>query len=195
MSYSVEEAVKLLGISEKDLYRAIEEGLLPATFKDGKWFIPPWGIRVFIRTRRIIEKAEGGNLFSSEKLYREILGRLEVILENTESFKAFEVILAKNGELLERIERLEKLLSEKDLEIERLKVFYEKELVKKELEITKTFEEKIDEFKKKIAELEFIISELEKEREILISGKGFVDKYKGEGKSFWERLGKMLTWE
>jgi O-succinylbenzoate synthase len=43
--YGIKEASEMLALSEKEVFEAIRDGLLPAKLENNEWRIPDWGIR------------------------------------------------------------------------------------------------------------------------------------------------------
>lgn len=196
--YGIKEACEMLAISEKELFEAIYSGTLPAQLENDEWRIPEWGIKAFLRTRRVLEKFEGQkqNGASERDILKIILDRVELILEQSQHEKVIMELVAHNTNLTQRIVELEEELRKRDVEVERVKADFLRELAQREENLKKAFDEERRAFEEQIEDLERKLSlrQLRDEtyEDYRFPSAGTSGK---DDSSFWRRLVKMLTWD
>ncbi|MCX7823150.1 MAG: hypothetical protein N2260_06900 [Syntrophobacterales bacterium] len=198
--YSVKKVSEILAISEKEVFEAIRSGMLPASLENNEWLIPEWGLRVFLRTQKVLERLEnrGGGEDSSERdILKAILSRVELILEQSQQEKIILELIRQNEELKGKVFELEERLKSRELEIERLRSEFLGEMVEREEKLKQIFHEER-------RKLEIQIMDLERKLHLRKSRDEFFEDYAPsnsssprtvEDTSFWRRLVKMLTWD
>jgi DNA repair exonuclease SbcCD ATPase subunit len=198
--YGIKEASEMLSLSEKEVFEAIRDGLLPAKLENNEWRIPDWGIRAFLRMRKVLDKIEGQQ--SDQPLAKDpalevILNRIDLILEQTQQEKIIMELIRQNEELTKKILELEDALKARDVEIERLKTELLEKLMERENALRKSFEEEKRVLEEQIKELEQKLS-LRQARDEHFQDYFLPAETSRQGKEeegFWRRFVKMLTWD
>ncbi|MEJ5299785.1 MAG: hypothetical protein WHS38_02220 [Thermodesulforhabdaceae bacterium] len=197
--YGIKEAAEMLAISEKEVFDAIREGLLPAKLENDEWRIPDWGIRSFLRMRKVLDKLEGrqpDDLASKDRVLEAILCRIELILEQTQQEKIILELIKQNEELTKKILELETALKAKDAEIEKIRADFMEKLAEKDEALRKIFAEEKETLENQIKTLERKLSLSQSRDEhfgnYLLPGE---TSHQSREEGFWGRLVKMLTWD
>lgn len=198
--YGIKKASEMLAISEKEVFEAIQSGMLPARFENDEWHIPEWGIKAYLRTRKLLDRIEGRvnskDDLSHTELLQTILSRVELILEQSQQENIILELIKQNGELTAKLIKLEEELRKRDAEIERLKSDFLNELVRREDSLKQSFYEERRELENRILDLERKLS-LRKSRDEVFQDYLTPDRTSesSQERGFWRRLVKMLTWD
>lgn len=197
--YEIKKVAEMLAVSEKEVFEAIQSGMLPARLENDKWLIPEWGVKAYLRTRKLLDRLEGrvnSNDLSNTELLQNILSRVELILEQSQQESIILELIKQNEELTAKLLNLEEELRKRDAEIERLKSDFLNELVRREDSLKQSFYEERRELENRILDLERKLS-LRKSRDEVFQDYLTPDKTSeiGQEKGFWRRLVKMLTWD
>ncbi|MBW1975766.1 MAG: helix-turn-helix domain-containing protein [Deltaproteobacteria bacterium] len=191
MEYDIREAARILDLSEKEIREYIDRGMLTARREDGEWLIPDWAIRVFRRTLETLEKVGKLNKPSQEEMYWAIVDRLDHIVEN---MAAVRQELEQRAAIFDRLASIERVMQEKEMEVEKLKseLRYRIEIFEKEIGFLRLENKRLSD---EVVRLRKRLEELRGDESRATTQVPAVSENVRERQGFWDRFLRMLTWD
>jgi len=191
MEYDIREAARILDLSEKEIREYIDRGMLTARREDGEWLIPDWAIRVFRRTLETLEKVGKLNKPSQEEMYWAIVDRLDHIVED---MAAVRQELEQRATIFDRLASIERVMQEKEMEVEKLKseLRYRIEIFEKEIGFLRLENKRLSD---EVVRLRKRLEELRGDESRATTQVPAVSENVRERQGFWDRFLRMLTWD
>lgn len=195
MVYDIKKAAELLGISVEDVEENIRRGTITAEWKDGRWEIPDWSIRVFVRTREALRKLNRRAAFEREESEYDLLMKIVAKLEELTDLQTLQ------SKWIEQLDTLRFRIREFEEELRQIREELELQRSQPEEWLKRLEEhhrETINFIAQETAQLLDRIASMEEELK-KIQWRGIPAPVSSPSKnpkeSFWDRLVKMLTWD
>ncbi|SFM45083.1 hypothetical protein [Thermodesulforhabdus norvegica] len=202
MVYDIQKAAEILGTTVEEIEENIRQGTISAEWKEGRWEIPEWSIRVFVRTREALRKLNRRSALDRNESEYDLLTKILAKLEDLADFQDLQLKWIEQLDTLRfRIRELEEELSYKEFENAQLRKELElqsgkpeeglKRLEDRYRELFAFLSQEISQLHDRMAKMEEELQKIQR-RDVQVPVPS-VSKNSKEG--FWDRLIRMLTWD